>query len=180
MLALRPDLARSAFDSAPDTMIIIGSSGIIRATNRQGSAIFGYSHEEPIGHPEHLIPERSRGRHHADRESYACNPRLRPVGAGVDPLGRRKDSTEFPVEVSLSPIEVKAGLLIAAAIRGISDRQRIEAERVQARRAAEAAREAVDGANQAKSRFLATASLRSGVAPQAGHDSCHRRMTRSS
>jgi PAS domain S-box-containing protein len=161
-----PELARSVLDTAPDAMIIIDASGIIRFTNRQITALFGYAPDEIIGRSvETLMPERFRTRHVGHREHYVSNVRVRPMGAGLDLFGRRRDGTEFPVEISLSPIEDVDRTLIAAAIRDVTDRKRVEAELIVAREAAEAARaladqarELADRANQGKSRFLATAS----------------------
>jgi PAS domain S-box-containing protein len=154
-----PDLARSALDAAPDAMVIIDADGIIRFTNRQVSALFGYEHDEIVGQSiEMLMPQRFRARHVGHRENYVNNVRVRPMGAGLELFGRRRDGTEFPVEISLSPIEDVGRTLVAAAIRDVSDRKRIEAELIVTREAAEAARELADRANQGKSRFLATAS----------------------
>ncbi len=161
-----PDLARSALDAAPDAMLIIDASGIIRFTNQQVSALFGYLHDEIIGQNiETLMPERFRTRHVAHREHYINTLRVRPMGAGLDLFGRRKNGTEFPVEISLSPIDDVGRTLVAAAIRDVSDHKRVEAELIVAREAADAARELADQAreiadraNQGKSRFLATAS----------------------
>ncbi len=154
-----PDLARSALDAAPDAMIIIDADGIIRFTNRQVSALFGYEHDDIVGQSiEMLMPQRFRARHVGHRENYVNNVRVRPMGAGLELFGRRRDGTEFPVEISLSPIEDVGRTLVAAAIRDVTDRKRIEAELIVTREAAEAARELADRANQGKSRFLATAS----------------------
>lgn len=161
-----PDLARSALDAAPDAMIIIDGSGVIRFVNRQVSSLFGYAHDEIVGKPvELLIPERFHARHVGHRERYRSNERVRPMGVGLELFGRRKDGTEFPVEISLSPIEHEQGTLVAAAIRDVTDHKRVEAELIRAREAADRARElaiqareAADRANQGKSRFLATAS----------------------
>jgi two-component system, sensor histidine kinase len=168
-----PDLARSALDAAPDAMIIIDGSGVIRFVNRQVSSLFGYAHEEIVGKPiELLMPERFHARHVGHRERYWSSVRVRPMGVGLELFGRRKDGTEFPVEISLSPIEHERGTLVAAAIRDVTDRKRAEAELIRAREAAvqareaadrarelaNEAREAADRANQGKSRFLATAS----------------------
>ena len=145
-----PDLARSALDAAPDAMIIIDASGIIRFTNRQVSALFGYEHDEIVGQSiEMLMPERFRTRHVAHREHYVSTTvRVRPMGAGLDLFGRRRDGTEFPVEISLSPIEDVGRTLVAAAIRDVTDRKHIEAELIVARETAEAARELADQARE--------------------------------
>jgi two-component system, sensor histidine kinase len=166
LLFLPSELARSALDAAPDAMLIIDGSGVIRFVNRQVSALFGYAHDELIGERvEVLLPERFRGRHIALRNDYMGNARVRPMGPGLALFGRRGDGSEFPVEISLSPIADGDRTLVAAAIRDVSDRKRIEAELVAAREAAdvareaaEAARETADRANMGKSRFLATAS----------------------
>jgi two-component system, sensor histidine kinase len=173
MRTVPPELARSALDAAPDAMIIIDASGIIRFANQQVSAVFGYEHDEIIGQRvEILLPERFRTRHVGHREGYIRNVRVRPMGPGLELSGQRPDGTEFPVEISLSPIEDARGALVAAAIRDVTSRKRVEAELIVAREAAEAARELADQArahadelreiadraNQGKSRFLATAS----------------------
>jgi len=159
MLSIPPELARSALEAAPDAMIIIDGFGTIRYTNRQVSALFGYPHEEIIGLSiEHLLPERFRARHVGHRQQYTSNIRVRPMGAGLQFHGRRMDGTEFPVEISLSPIQDGDHMLVAAAIRDVTDGKRIQAELIAARESAEHAREIADRANQGKSRFLATAS----------------------
>jgi PAS domain S-box-containing protein len=173
MLSAPYELARSALEAAPDAMIIIDSSGAVRYANRQVSALFGYSHDEILGRSmEDFLPERFRGRHIGHRQRYFSAVRLRPMGQGLDLFGRRSDGTEFPVEISLSPIQDGEQVLVAAAIRDVSDRKRVEAELIVAREAAEVAREAADRsrhhaveardtadrANLGKSRFLATAS----------------------
>jgi two-component system, sensor histidine kinase len=152
MLSAPSDLARSALEAAPDAMIIIDDGGSIRFTNRQVSALFGYPHDELVGQPiEYLMPERFRLRHVAHRVGYTSTVRVRPMGAGLELYGRRCDGTEFPVEISLSPIQDGDRVLVAAAIRDVTDRKRVEAE-------LKLARESADRANQGKSRFLATAS----------------------
>jgi PAS domain S-box-containing protein len=180
MLSTPPELARSALDAAPDAMIIIDSDGIVRFANRQVSAVFGHSREEIIGQSvEQLMPERFRARHVGHRRSYVESLRVRPMGAGLELFGRRRDGSEFPVEISLSPIDAGEQALVAAAIRDVTERKRVEAELIETREAAERARESADRsrrladsakriadlerekadrANQGKSRFLATAS----------------------
>jgi PAS domain S-box-containing protein len=173
MLSIPPELARSALDAAPDAMIIIDARGVIHYANRQVSALFGFAHDDIIGQQvELLMPERYRARHLGHREGYIRNVRLRPMGQGLELFGRRRDGTEFPIEISLSPIEGGDQILAAAAIRDVTDRKRVEAElnvaresaeraraaADQARQSADEARESADRANQGKSRFLATAS----------------------
>src|ERR1700753_1981593 len=118
MRSAPPEVARSALDAAPDAMVIIDSSGLICFGNRQLSGLFGYGHDELIGRPiEDLMPDRFRARHIGHRDHYVRNFRVRPMGAGLDLFARRRDGTEFPVEVSLSPIEDAGRTLVAAAIR---------------------------------------------------------------
>ncbi|HEY8507526.1 MAG TPA: PAS domain S-box protein [Steroidobacteraceae bacterium] len=149
---LSSDLVRSVLDSAPDAMIIIDSSGVILFANHQTSALFGYSREEIVGMDvEKLLPDRFRERHIAHRRNYFENVRVRPMGIGLDLYALRKDGTEFPVEISLSPIRQEECVLIAAAIRDVTAHK-------QAEKALKEAREAAERANTAKSRFLATAS----------------------
>jgi len=147
-------------------MMMIESSGIIRFANRQVSALFQYQHDDIIGrHIEDLMPERFRARHVGHRNGYFDNVRVRPMGLGLDLYGLRQDGSEFPVEISLSPIDDGERLLVAATIRDISDRKRVEEQLIVTREAAESARalayqarDSADRANQGKSRFLATAS----------------------
>ncbi len=166
MRTLPPELARSALDAAPDAMIIIDASGIVRFANQQVCTFFGYRHDEIVGERiEILLPERYRSRHVGHRDNYVKAVRVRPMGQGLQLFGRRRNGTEFPVEISLSPIDHDGSTLVAAAIRDVTDRKRVEAELIVAREAADAARELADQAreiadraNQGKSRFLATAS----------------------
>ena len=159
MLHTSAELARSALDAAPDAMIIIDDAGVIRFANRQVSALFGYAHDDIVGRSvEELLPERFRQRHLAHRQGYTASLRMRPMGPGLALFGRRQDGSELPVEISLSPIEAGDRVLVAAAIRDVTDRKRVEAELRAAQESSEEARESADRANQAKSRFLATAS----------------------
>jgi two-component system, sensor histidine kinase len=159
MLSIPAELARDALEAAPDAMIIIDAGGIVRYANRQVSALFGYAHDEVIGqNVERLMPERFRSRHVGHREGYISNVRVRPMGVGLDLFGQRLNGEEFPIEISLSPIQDGERVLVAAAIRDVTDRKRVEAELMVSRQVAEQAREAADRANLAKSRFLATAS----------------------
>jgi PAS domain S-box-containing protein len=149
---LSSELVRSVLDSLPDAMIVIDAQGRILFANHQIQALFGYSPAEIGGAKvEVLLPERFRTRHVGHREKYTRNVRVRPMGAGLELFGVRKDGTEFPVEISLSPIEQNGQAMVAAAIRDVTDRKRAE-------RALDEARRDAERANLAKSRFLATAS----------------------
>jgi two-component system, sensor histidine kinase len=146
------DLIRNVLDSVPDAIIIIDAVGSIVFSNHQVSELFGYEANEIKGQPvEVLLPERFRHRHVAHRRNYNEHVRIRPMGVGLELYALRKDGTEFPVEISLSPMISGAEHLAVAAIRDTTDRRAIELELKEAREAAERA-------NKAKSRFLATAS----------------------
>jgi PAS domain S-box-containing protein len=149
---LSTDLVRSALDSSPDAMVIIDSSGAIVFSNHQVTSLFGYEAHEIAGQPvEVLLPERFHPRHITHRQNYTENARVRSIGNGVDLFARRNDGSEFPVEISLSPISGGTVELTSASIHDVTDRRTIELQ-------LQSARETADRANQAKSRFLATAS----------------------
>jgi PAS domain S-box-containing protein len=149
---LSSEIVRSILDSLPDAMIIIDPSGTIRFANPQVTKLFGYAPHEVVGSKvEMLLPERFRGRHVGHRSGYTTNVRVRPMGAGLELFGMRKDGAEFPVEISLSPLAQGADVMVAAAIRDVTGRKIVEQALKDARRDA-------DHANLAKSRFLATAS----------------------
>ncbi|HVM75276.1 MAG TPA: PAS domain S-box protein [Candidatus Saccharimonadales bacterium] len=115
------DQFRALLESAPDAMVIANAHGKITLVNAQTESLFGYTREELLGQSvEILIPERYHGRHEHYRQDYGKTPRLRPMGAGRELFGRRKDGTEFPVEISLSPFRTQDGILVFSAIRDIS------------------------------------------------------------
>jgi PAS domain S-box-containing protein len=121
------DRYRGLLDAAPDAMVISDSDGRILLVNAETEKTFGYLREDLIGQSvEVLVPERFRGSHPAHRKAYAAQPSRRSMGGGLELLGIRKDATEFPVEIMLSPLESPEGMLITATIRDISERKLFE------------------------------------------------------
>lgn len=118
---------RALLESAPDAMIITNEKSRIQLVNAQTERLFGYSKADLIGQPvEILMPRNQAEQHRQHRVAYAETPKIRSMGVGLDLKGVRKDGTEFPVEISLSPIRTGEGLLVAAAIRDVSERKRYE------------------------------------------------------
>src|ERR671935_731995 len=120
---------RGLLEAAPDALIVVGVGGTISIANGQAGRLFGYSREELIGmRVEELVPERFADVHRGHRDDYLDDPRPRAMGTGLDLHARRKDGSEFPVEVTLSPIETADSTLVTAAIRDITERRKAEAK----------------------------------------------------
>lgn len=155
-MSLDTQLLADLVEFAPDAMLIVDSDGTVLYANSRATDLFGCRREDIVDQSvDLLLPERFRARHAGHRRHFSEDRRTRPMGAGLDLLGRRWDGTEFPVEISLSPL--RDGLA-AAAIRDVTDRKRVEHELIKARELADQAREEADRANLSKSHFLATAS----------------------
>jgi two-component system, cell cycle sensor histidine kinase and response regulator CckA len=123
---------RGLLEAAPDAIVGVRVDGEIALVNAQAERLFGYSREELIGQPvEMLVPEAARDLHPGRRAEYVADPRPRPMGAGVQLAGRRRDGTSFPAEISLSAIETEEGVLVSAAIRDVTDRTRAAAAQAQ-------------------------------------------------
>jgi len=121
---------RSLLDSAPDGFIVVNSEGRIAWANITAHTLFRYPEGELTGKlVEELVPERFRTGHFVYRRDYLSNSRVRPMGLGLSLVGRRSDATEFPVEISLSPLETASGTLVTAVVRDVTDRKCMEEER---------------------------------------------------
>ncbi len=122
-------LSSELLEALPDAIIAVDRDGTIVQVNTQTQELFGYLRDELIGQKvELLVPESYRAQHHHHREGFAAAPKTRRMGAELDLYGRRRNGTQFPVEISLSPVSTEDGMVVLSAIRDISDRKRIAEE----------------------------------------------------
>ena len=122
-------LSPSILEAIPDAVAAVNQQGVIIQVNSQTEALFGYTRDELIGQKvEILVPDRQRPQHHLHREHFHRQPKIRRMGSGLDLYGRRREGSEFPVEISLSPVATADGTMVLSVIRDISDRKRVADE----------------------------------------------------
>lgn len=123
-------LAKALLESAPDAMVVADRYGTIVVVNKQAEQLFGYRRDELVGKSlQMLLPARFREQHSHHMERFFASPSVRPMGTGLELFALHKDTVEIPVDISMSPWQTEAGLLVIAAIRDITERKRVHAER---------------------------------------------------
>lgn len=133
-LTQNPEILYRIFEFAPDAILLVDGEGRIAKANAQAFRMFGYSRGELLGElVEILVPQRLAHHHVAYRSGYLSSPRTRPMGAGLELFGKRKDGTEFPVDIMLSPLETHDGRVVLGVIRDATERKRMETEAIHVR-----------------------------------------------
>ena len=141
--ALQEQRFSSFLEAAPDAVVIVDQDGKIVRVNRQAERMFGHGRDELMGQEvEILMPERFRDSHRGHRAGFMAYPGTRPMGPALELWGLRKDGSEFPVEISLSPIPDHEGIFVASIVRDVTERKRLK--------------QALRDANRHKDEFLAT------------------------
>lgn len=149
--SLGSDQYRQTLDDAPDAILMVDASGVVSYVNRRVSEVFGFADADLVGRPlDHLLPERHRSTHGHKLARYFASPVARPMSASSVLAARRADGAEIEIEVSLSPVRTRDGLLVAAAVRDVTERRRLEAR---ARLTAERLASAVDSIDDALAVF---------------------------
>ena len=161
------DLADRRFvgllEAAPDAMVCVDSDGRIALVNAQAERLFGYGRDELVGQPvEMLVPDAVRPVHPGHRAGYVADPQPRPMGAGKELAGRRRDGSTFPAEISLSAIDTDEGILVTVAVRDVTERIEVQAERERLKTRAE--RDRLERQLQQSQRLESLGQLAGGVA----------------
>jgi len=124
---LDDDRFKQVVEFAPNAIVMVDEQGTIVLVNAQTEKLFGYDRNELVGQAvEMLVPNRFRGAHPQNRIHFLATPTARPMGAGRELYGLRRDGTEFPIEIGLNPLETRQGLMILSAIVDITERRRAE------------------------------------------------------
>lgn len=153
------EIFRGLLEAAPDAVVIIGATGTIQIVNQQTEHLFGYPRDELLGQPlEILLPEGLRAVHLQHRAQYLADPRTRPMGRNLELVARRKNGTEIPVEISLSPLSTAKGILITSSIRDITEQKQLAEQLRRKNDELEQQYRHVQEANRLKSEFLANMS----------------------
>ena len=140
-----PEFA-ALFNAVPDALIAVTCDGTVVQANEQAQRLFGYRPDELTGQSvDILLPERVRAAHREDRATYMAEPRSRPMGVGLDLVALRNDGSEFPVEISLSPLYDGDELLVLAVIHDLTQRRRVESDRAALLAEAQLARAQLEG-----------------------------------